>query len=755
MEIDLNVLSKQQVESTSGTKQMRMSEHAQSMVFQMFTKNVYSNPIGTVVREITSNCFDSHIEAGVENSPVLIKKTFDEQTETNYISFIDYGVGMSPDRVENIYGVYFESTKRKTNNEIGGFGIGGKTPLAYKRYTGEGEGEYDNSFFVITNYNGIKYYYTVFEGKNSPEYTLFHSEETNEQNGTEIRIPVLFKDISKFEDELIRQLYYFEGIVFEGFSDRINNDYQIIHGKNFVYRGNEVDRTIHVCLGRVYYPIDYNVLNLNSFDYEIPVAIKVPIGDIGVTVSRESLDYSEQTVKYLRKKINDVVSELKGMIEDQYSNIVTLEQFFELKNTFGVLKLTENKTLRLNNLINEKDIDLNQFKYSEFKTPNSGLLFNIFFNVKTYGKKETQRSYRDNFDRLERNYNGLKKATNVFYSDINDVKLKRIKQSYLRETYGRFYMVRKADLTEKWSDICYAFNIHFDSKNAFVNSKTYKKLLQMQEEYYNIVRKYGTEYENVQVPEDFKLSYGKNKLSSELMKVTVPARIDTNYKERIKIKDLINFHGKIFYGTPEDEELARRFRSLFSILFDSYHLATDYYQHDIYQNKFGEKKGIMIITVAKNNLKYFKHCKQAYPISKFFDMIIRRKESDIVRYIRNQHIMSKYDDVDRFYKTDLFKSLSTVWKNRIDRIEDFINSMDNSIKRIRYYEDFLKEYIDFSKYPQTAHEKTIEKQLDLLKYFEQNNNDKLRFINIPHSISMLNEHERETLTNLIKTVMSL
>jgi hypothetical protein len=64
---------------------------------------------------------------------------------------------MSPERIYDIYGVYFESTKRVDNTQIGGYGIGGKTPLAYKRYTGVGQDEYDNSFFVITTYNGTKY----------------------------------------------------------------------------------------------------------------------------------------------------------------------------------------------------------------------------------------------------------------------------------------------------------------------------------------------------------------------------------------------------------------------------------------------------------------------------------------------------------------------------------------------------------------------------------------------------------------------
>ena len=174
MQINLKELSTQAIESTTGTKKMRLSENAQSMVFQLFTKNVYSNPIGTVVREITSNCFDSHIEANTMKSPVVIKRFIDKQTNTQYISFIDYGVGMSPDRIDNIYGIYFESTKRVDNTQIGGFGIGGKSPLAYKRSTGQGEGEYDNSFYVITNFDGIKYCYLIFEGADTPVISLLH-----------------------------------------------------------------------------------------------------------------------------------------------------------------------------------------------------------------------------------------------------------------------------------------------------------------------------------------------------------------------------------------------------------------------------------------------------------------------------------------------------------------------------------------------------------------------------------------------------
>lgn len=750
MEIDLNVLGKQQVDATTGTKEMSMSKHAQSMVFQLFTKNVYSNPIGTVVREITSNCFDSHIEAGIKNAPVLIKKTYDEQTDTNYISFIDYGVGMSQHRVENIYGVYFESSKRANNNEIGGFGIGGKTPLAYKRYAGEGEGEYDNSFFVITNYDGIKYYYNVFEGPKSPQYICFHQEKTNERNGTEIRIPVLQRDIDKFESELVRQLYYFDGIVFEGFSDEVKNDYQIINGKNFLYRGEDVDDYMHISLGNVYYPINYNVLGLSKYDYDIPVAIKVPIGKIGVTVSRENLDYSEQTIKYLKKRIDETFNELKQMLTDQYQNVQTLEDYFNLKDNYGKLHLTDNKFINLGEIIKQSTIDLSNYKYAAYKTPQSSVLYELFFTTKTFGKKETMYRGSDKFHKLSRNYKGVLAADNLYYSETQEYQLKRIKQAYLKNVHGRFYLLLKNNLTEKWATVCDIFNVHFDTKDDFINSTMYKKLSEMQEEFFNIVRKNNNDYNVVEIPDDFKLNYGRPKLTTDILKTTIPIRVGWS-KERVKIEDLVKFKGKIFFGTPDDERLANEYRSVFKILFNSKYLADDYWR-----GSFGNQKGIMIITVAKNNIKYLKYCKNAYPMSEFYYRIVRRKEDIIINQLKNDHLIEKFNriEINRLFSSDIMNEIAPEWYDKIHKVKKYINSLSTSYRDVKYHRNFFANYIDLTKIKQSDNEKLISTYIDDIYNFQNKNEDALRYINIPYHFSHLDENEKDILIKILKSVMS-
>ena len=530
--MNIEVLRKQQIENTGEGVNMRLSEHAQTMVFQLFTKNVYSNPIGTVVREITSNCFDSHTEAKV-NLPVVIKHFTDSETGTKYMSFVDFGVGMSPDRINNIYGVYFESTKRVDNTQIGGFGIGGKTPLAYKRSTGFGDAEYDNSFYVITVYDKIKYYYCMYEGATSPVISLLHSEETTEGNGTEVRIPVLENDIYKFSTEMVKQLYYFENIIFEGFEDintNVTNDYQIIRGKNFLFRGNEYNSNVHICLGRVAYPIDYSVLGLDSSEYRLPIALRLEVGDLNVTVSREAIDYSESTIKMLKKKLELAKDEIKELLAKQYEDVVTLEQYLDTKNNFGNLHFSNGKSMYVGNLIKQSEVSFTNFSYSNIlKMPNDTQLFKLFFNVRTFGVKKKSRYHNNTI--FVGDYKQFKNNTNsnVYYTD-SDFNRIVLKQSYLKSLHSTYHIIEKNNMFDaKYlgidGDFYELFNVSLKSitDDNGVLCDFFKNILAMQEEYFKVIEDEIQSYDTLEVPESFKISRKRGAgLTPEIRKTTVP-----------------------------------------------------------------------------------------------------------------------------------------------------------------------------------------------------------------------------------------
>ena len=777
MKINLKKLGEQAIETTTDQTKMRLSEDASSMVFQLFTKNVYSNPIGTVVREITSNCFDSHVEAGVD-SPVVIRKHKDGQTGTHYISFIDYGVGMSPDRVKNVYGVYFESTKRVTNEQIGGFGIGGKTPLAYKRSTGQGEGEYDNSFYVITNYDGTKYYYCIYEGAESPVISELHKEPTTDRNGTEIQVPVLEKDLEKFQKEMTRQLYYFENIVFEGFDyphpyntdennnpeivKPLSNDYQIVRGKTFLFRGDKYSSYMHVCLGRVAYPIDYDVLGLSSSDYSLPIALKLEVGDIGVTVSRESLDYSESTIKMLKKKLEEAKQEIADLIGKQYKNIKTLEQYFSVKHDFGKLEFPNGTSLYVGNLIKQKDVDFSNFKYQFMKMPNDKQLFKFFFHTSMYGKKPRKSRYSSRSDEFEGGYETLKNNSNILYVD-GEFKRKIVKQAYLKEQHTTYYIVTKREIG-RWvrSEIADLFNVHLDETHTDKGNpvKFVKTLLEMQEEFMEIVRKNANDYETLEVPADFVASRKRGAgITPELRKRTIPVKFVGGYsKDRVKLSVLFDYNMPIFYGTQDDSyELSRAMR-LYRLLFDNESIVSHCDYNDKLQtgrgyNSTPSKRSIVFMQIAQGNVKHMQHCKKAKPVKEFFTGMLPRKEKMVQEYFQTYAMVEKYKELDTFYRRGFINRVDDNWGKKADAVKALIDAIPEKSKddRLQYNKSELSQYFKIDDIKQTKAQEKVLKQIEELAVLQENNNKTLDYFNLPREA----ENMEDELITILQVAMSL
>jgi hypothetical protein len=760
MEMNLKQLSTQKTDATTERIKMRLSENSTSMVFRLYTKSTYSNPKGSIVREIASNSFDSHVEAGVK-SPVRIKKWFNSQDNTHYISFIDYGVGMSPDRVENIYGVFFESTKRATNEQIGGWGIGGKTPLAYMRKTGHGEGEYDNQFYVVTIFDGVKYFYCISEGEECPEITPLHSEPTTEHNGTEIRIPVLEKDIADFEKEMIRQLYYFENIVFEGFGENsgVTNDYTIIQGKNFLFRGNDYEREMHVCLGRVAYPINYNTLNLNYNDYRIPIAIKLEIGEISVVASREQLDYNETTIKVLKKKLAEAKAEIKAMLAKQYDNIVTLEQYFQAKNNFGTLYFSNGMTLNTNSMIEFKDIDLSNFKYSFLKMPNDKQLFRFFFNVRTHGKKSRSRRSRYNSSStFEGGYDEVQGRQDLFYHEGEEFNRKIVKQAYLKSEYGTYFMISKRNIHLR-SDIADLFNVHLDStldKNG-KPVKFVRQLLDMQEEYFEIVCKFIKNYDKVDVPADF-VAERKNRqvVSKEMRAIKISMKIGGYRNDNVPLGMLFDYEMPIFYGTQESEYTLKTAKRMYTVLFDAKAVVncySDYYHkfENDYDRNSKNKKSIMFILLAKNNIKYMQYCKNAKPVEEFFTGMLKRKEDFVKNYFQTYDLLKDWENISPMYRSKAFTTVNAIWGRKIENVLTFIKSIKGN-DNLGNMKSELSRYFDLSKQKETAAQKIIRLQIKEIEKLEEQNREVLRYISFPYDWEN-NTNKHQTFIDILQKVM--
>ena len=134
-----------------------------------------------IVREYVSNSFDAHAEADfiknndissirneysiyndVSDEEILKLKSHLEVFDNDavhvkiakddsgwYWSTQDFGVGLSPSRVKDVFCSYLKSTKEDSDNVIGAFGIGSKSGLSYA-----------DIVYIQTRYNGnINIYY--------------------------------------------------------------------------------------------------------------------------------------------------------------------------------------------------------------------------------------------------------------------------------------------------------------------------------------------------------------------------------------------------------------------------------------------------------------------------------------------------------------------------------------------------------------------------------------------------------------------
>ena len=759
MKYDVNKFSDVEVETTTLEEDMELSADSTAIIFQMFSKNIYSNAIGSIVRELTSNCFDSHVEAGTD-FPVVIRKNVDKLTGEMSISFIDFGVGMSPDRISKVYRKYFTSTKRADNQQIGCFGLGSKTGLAYKRFTGHGVDEYDNSYQVITIFDNIRYSYLVYEGQNKfPKITLQDKQATTEGNGTEVRVPVLAKDVYSFEREMLRQLYYFENIVFEGFEKEgfegetikstLTNEYQIIRGKNFLFRGRQYSDEMHICLGRVAYPIDYDILNLNNRDYRIPIALRFEVGDLNVNVSRESIDYSEGTIQMLTKKLEEAKDEIKEMLAKQYTNVRTLEDYFNVKADFGKLLFSNGQSVSLGNLISKNEVNFINFKYSNLiKMPDDKNLFNFFFENKLYGKKPSESRYRRRkyssapvVELFEGGYeNLLKNVKNVFYHN-DEFNRKVLKQAYLKFTYGTYFIVSKKELAYSLrSDIADLFSVALDRLTGddgkllpFVQT-----MIEMQEDYFEIVRKHVANYEDVVVPESFVITRKRQAITEEMRKITIGVRLFSEYardkQERIKLDQLFNFKEPIFYCTKEEKNIMYNAVQVFRTLFKQEMIVGSY---DNYENKFqfGDKGKIMFLVVLQNNIKYLSFCKDARPLNTIYNTLFYRKVDMVSNYFQSFELIQNYENIRSLYKHKSFGEISKKWGDKVTEIKEFIVTLDRKNQKIGNNKYTLDTYFNTASKEMTPAQKKIAKYIKEIDVLEKKNSAILRYVELPYSES--------------------
>lgn len=310
---------------------MSIEKENMGFIFDIMFNQMYRDPIGSLIREITSNCFDSHTEAGVKDAVVI---TFGSDDGGEYILFKDVGIGISPERMKKIYSKPASSTKRDTQDQIGYWGLGSKSPLAYADY-----------FNLDTVSDGIKYEYIVHKGEKVPRIEPMDQYETTEHNGTEVKIYIRDGDKSKFFNKLVEQLRYFDNVFVKNCYS-FNNNYKLYEGKTFKFRSDAaLDTPLHLCIGKVVYPIDWRLLKREQI--KLPLGVKFAIGELPITPERESIKYTKintpegevDVVDLVNKRIDECVKEVLSLEAANPRDHNNLQDYFINKDKGSFIRL--------------------------------------------------------------------------------------------------------------------------------------------------------------------------------------------------------------------------------------------------------------------------------------------------------------------------------------------------------------------------------------------------------------------------------
>ena len=297
--------------TTQETVKMSLDLDSAQVLMQMLSKNLYSDSIGSTIRECASNALDSHRRAGCDE-PIIVSFKRNNQADTYEFAVEDFGIGLDADDVRNIISKYGKSTKRDSNTELGMMGLGFKAPLAYS-----------SSFYFICRKDGMERKYMMYEGEDTNSIDLLYEKATEEPNGVKVIVPVQYYDRYNFHNKIKEQLAYFDSVYFDveqmG-SYNVPNDFTIHRAEHFQYSQIAINSDMHLCLDNVSYPIDWEKLGIERI--RMKMALRFSLSDgLFPTPNREAIRYTKEAKETILKKIATVAN----VFMDKFNEAITTQ----------------------------------------------------------------------------------------------------------------------------------------------------------------------------------------------------------------------------------------------------------------------------------------------------------------------------------------------------------------------------------------------------------------------------------------------
>lgn len=266
----------------------RMTFDENSLAFlQGVLTDLYSDKEMAVIREISTNARDSHVAAGVDK-PIEVELP---NGLVRTLIIRDFGVGLSEQEVHENFSKYGWSSKRDSDEAVGMLGLGCKSPLSYT-----------SQFTMVATKDGKRV--TVLITRDSDGCGVVqtvHREDCDEPNGVEVQVPVDSYD--QFRQKATEFFRFWEPgtVLVDGVAPVVlgEQEGELVLDPDVII-SPYISRD-YIIMGNVPYPIDHykhgRLIPWSSRGghHQSWAAVRVPIGCVNFTPSREELQYTKRT----------------------------------------------------------------------------------------------------------------------------------------------------------------------------------------------------------------------------------------------------------------------------------------------------------------------------------------------------------------------------------------------------------------------------------------------------------------------------
>lgn len=321
-----------------------MSIDADSSVFLMdMLGKLYRRPAQAVLREYLSNALDAHASKGGNLPPIQV--TLPRKGDKKPLLTIrDFGSGMSEEEFSNILSRYGKSTKRDSNELIGGFGLGAKSGFALS-----------DEFFMSSYQGGQGLRVRIFKDAQNQGYVeVVERFPTAEPDGVLVEVNIPLENAGELHPPALKTFFmaYPRNSIAVlpkkavGVSIHDSNLFSPLEldGNALGWIGNKRNdtsshNTIYATIGNVIYSLNSSEVQESAgmegekfhswFEFlwccDRTKVINVPVGAVDMPSSREEITLSPKTLTTINGVLSNYFSLLPGHFQKEINQLTYRE----------------------------------------------------------------------------------------------------------------------------------------------------------------------------------------------------------------------------------------------------------------------------------------------------------------------------------------------------------------------------------------------------------------------------------------------